>query len=108
MSTATAAFFVLLSFSAIAVLTTSNTKLLRMLLRLHIAVALAFTFIFFFFAARFAVPFPDSGTVPTGHILEGVTAMYSVSQVFVGALSVIAISSTLTALQLAKRKNHAA
>ena len=108
MSIIIAAFFIFLGASAVAVLMTSSAKHLRRLLKLHIAVAALFTIAFFFVAARLAVPFPDSGPAPSGHILEGVSAMFRVSQIFVGVLAIIAISSSLTALRLAKSKEHAA
>jgi len=108
MSIIIAAFFILLGSSAIAMLATSSAKNLRMLLKAHIAVAAMATFAFFFLAARLAVPFPDSGAVPSGHILEGVSAMFRVSQIFVGTLAIIAMSTGFTALRLAKCKEHAA
>ena len=106
MSVVIATFFALLVISTITALATSSPKRLRMLLRAHLVLASVATFMFFLVAARLAVPFPDSGPVPSGHILEGVSAMYRVSQVFVGTLAFIAISSTWIALRLARRTEH--
>ena len=108
MSVIIATFLALLCISAIAAFLTSNQKRLRLLLKLHLAVAALITFLFFFVAARLAVPFPDSGPVPSGHILEGVAAMFRVSQLFVGTLAIIAISSCLIALRLTKGNGHVA
>ena len=108
MSVAIATFFALLVVSTTLSLATSSPKRLRTLLKVHLALAVLAAFFFFFAAARLAVPYPDSGPVPSGHILQGVVAMYRVSQVFVGTLALIAVSSTWIALRLARRTEHVA
>ena len=101
-------FLTLVAASALFALVTSRRQRMIALLRLNLTIALLCSFFYFFAGARLAVPYPDKGPVPTGHILEGVVAMFNVSLVFVATLSIIGVSSTMLALRLARHSGNGA
>ena len=108
MSILIAMYFLLLLAASGYLLLIPRPRYLRKMLWAYLALAAACALAFFLVAARIAVPFPDSGPIPTGHILEGVVAMFRVSQFFVGSLAIVAITTSVVALRLSSPQADAA
>ena len=108
MSVIVAIYLVLLVVMAATLIATRNPAWVRSILKIQLALAVVTALVFFGFAARMAVPYPDAGPLPTGHILEGVLAMYRISEFFVASLAIFAISGGIAALRLASASKDAA